>query len=115
MKLSNIICPVVRELVRGLKQHIKGGDNLLKGIAAKMAQRADAGFCKYGTTLARKDVTRLGWLKHAQEEALDLAAYLQAIQHHHGEDHSFTEMQSNVLAMATHLESYIQGEEAAKR
>lgn len=33
MKLSNIICPVVRELVRGLKQHIKGGDNLLKAIA----------------------------------------------------------------------------------
>jgi hypothetical protein len=31
----------------------------------------------YGVTMERKDVTTIEWLKHAQEEALDLAIYLQ--------------------------------------
>jgi len=37
------------------------------------------GIAKYGTTTARTDLSRLDWLRHAQEEALDLAVYLQRL------------------------------------
>ena len=32
---------------------------------------------KYGVTMERKDVSKIQWLRHAQEEALDLAIYLE--------------------------------------
>lgn len=108
MKLSNIICPVVRELVRDLKQHAH--DSLVRCLMTKFAERAEAGFCKYRTTLARKDITRLGWLKHAQEEALDLAAYLEAIVYHHGPHAVFAHTQLNVINIAALLEEEIQAE-----
>ena len=31
------------------------------------------------TTMDRKDLTKLQWLKHAQEEAMDLAVYLEKL------------------------------------
>ena len=34
---------------------------------------------KYGTTMEREDLSKLDWLKHAQEEAMDLAVYLEKI------------------------------------
>ena len=34
---------------------------------------------EYSTTMDRKDLTKLEWLKHAQEEAMDLAVYLEKI------------------------------------
>ena len=38
---------------------------------------SEIGKRKYNTTMERKDLTRKAWLIHAQEEALDLAVYLQ--------------------------------------
>jgi len=32
---------------------------------------------KYGVTMERPDVATVEWLRHAQEEALDLAIYLE--------------------------------------
>lgn len=42
-------------------------------------KRAEIGEKKYGVTMERTDLSRLEWLKHAQEEALDLAIYLQKL------------------------------------
>lgn len=47
-----------------------------KAVAEKLQKRADAGLAKYGVTMERTDLSRLDWLIHAQEEAMDLAVYL---------------------------------------
>jgi len=44
-----------------------------------LQNRAQIGFKKYGVDTTRKDLTHIEWLKHAQEEALDLSVYLQRI------------------------------------
>ena len=50
-----------------------------KRVMAKIAARARKGKAKYGTTMERDDLSRLEWLKHAQEEAMDLAVYLERL------------------------------------
>ena len=48
-------------------------------VCAKIKQRAALGKEKYGTTMERDDLTPLEWLIHAQEEAMDLAVYLEKL------------------------------------
>lgn len=48
-------------------------------VCLKIQQRAKFGLQKYGVTLERTDVTELQWLIHAQEEAMDLANYLEVL------------------------------------
>lgn len=48
-------------------------------VAEKIQQRAAAGLEKYGVTMERGDLSRLEWLVHAQEEAMDLAVYLERL------------------------------------
>lgn len=48
-------------------------------VASKLKARALAGFNKYGVTMERTDLSRLDWLIHAQEEAMDLAVYLERL------------------------------------
>jgi hypothetical protein len=48
-------------------------------VCKKIQQRAEFGLKKYGVTLERDDLTELQWLIHAQEEAMDLANYLEVL------------------------------------
>lgn len=48
-------------------------------VRAKLSDRARLGLNKYGVTTERGDLSRLDWLRHAQEEALDLAVYLEVL------------------------------------
>lgn len=48
-------------------------------VCFKILKRSEVGKKKYGTTMERGDLTKLEWLKHAQEEAMDLAVYLQKL------------------------------------
>ena len=48
-------------------------------VCIKILNRAEVGKKKYGTTMDRKDLTELKWLKHAQEEAMDLTVYLEKL------------------------------------
>tara|TARA_B110000211_G_C13616508_1_gene351257 strand:+ start:23 stop:304 length:282 start_codon:yes stop_codon:yes gene_type:complete len=48
-------------------------------VCKKIAQRAEVGKAKYGVTMETSPITHLEWLIHAQEEAMDLAVYLQKI------------------------------------
>lgn len=48
-------------------------------VSQKLQERAAIGLAKYGVTMERGDLTRLEWLRHAQEEALDLAVYLERL------------------------------------
>lgn len=48
-------------------------------VAVKILNRAEVGKVKYNTTMERTDLSKLDWLKHAQEEAMDLAVYLEKL------------------------------------
>lgn len=50
-----------------------------ESVIEKIRQRRDAGRNKYGTSMERKDLSRREWLQHAQEEAMDLAIYLEKL------------------------------------
>jgi hypothetical protein len=54
-------------------------DPIIESVRAKLLTRSIAGFQKYGCGLDRSDLSRLDWLRHAQEEALDLAGYLERL------------------------------------
>lgn len=42
-------------------------------------QRAETGLKKYGVTVERDDLSVFEWIEHAQQEALDLAIYLERL------------------------------------
>jgi len=50
-------------------------------VCEKILERAEVGKSKYGTTMERTDLSRLEWLIHAQEEAMDLCVYLEKLIH----------------------------------
>lgn len=50
-----------------------------KKLCLKILGRAEVGKKKYKTTMDRNDLTELEWLIHAQEEAMDLAVYLEKL------------------------------------
>lgn len=50
-----------------------------ENVISKLRLRRDAGRKKYGTSMERTDLQELDWLKHAQEEAMDLAIYLERL------------------------------------
>ena len=48
-------------------------------VCKKIKARSDVGKRKYGVTMEEETLTRLQWLILAQEEAMDLAVYLQKL------------------------------------
>ena len=50
-----------------------------EAVMEKIRIRRDIGRKKYGTTMERMDLNKLDWLRHAQEEAMDLAIYLERL------------------------------------
>jgi len=50
-----------------------------ESVIQKIRLRRDAGRRKYGAAMERTDLTKLEWLRHAQEEAMDLAIYLEKL------------------------------------
>jgi hypothetical protein len=48
-------------------------------VCIKILDRAEVGEKKYKTTMERTDLSELDWLIHAQEEAMDLAIYLEKL------------------------------------
>ena len=54
-------------------------DTIVQSVIEQFKQRSNVGIKKYGVTLDRTDLTRLEWLNHAQQEAMDLILYLEKI------------------------------------
>ncbi len=54
-------------------------DNIVEAVREKLRIRSNIGIDKYGKTLDRDDLSRLDWLRHAQEEALDFALYIEKL------------------------------------
>lgn len=54
-------------------------DPIVESVRTKLLERSQKGINKYNTTLEREDLSTLDWLIHAQEEAMDLANYLEVL------------------------------------
>lgn len=54
-------------------------DTIVESVIEQFKQRSEVGINKYGVTLDRKDLSRLEWLQHAQEEAMDFILYLEKL------------------------------------
>ena len=61
------------------RPQLDSGDPVVDRVRQKLARRSVSGQAKYGATMARNDLDTLAWLRHAQEEALDLAVYLERL------------------------------------
>lgn len=53
-------------------------DSNVEKVRAELLSRSEIGIEKYGVTTDRSDLTLVDWLRHALEETLDTAVYLQA-------------------------------------
>ena len=54
-------------------------DKHVEAVRQQLLERSQVGPRKYGVTTERQDLTRLDWIRHAQQEAMDLAVYLQVL------------------------------------
>jgi len=54
-------------------------DPIVEAVRTKLLARSQVGIRKYNVTLERDDLTTRQWLVHAQEEAMDLANYLEVL------------------------------------
>jgi len=54
-------------------------DSIVEAVMHKMATRSNEGMKKYGVSMEREDITTVGWIDNAIEEALDMAVYLERL------------------------------------
>lgn len=54
-------------------------DANVEAVRRKLETRALIGLKKYGVTTERADLSTIDWLRHAQEEAMDMAVYLERL------------------------------------
>lgn len=54
-------------------------DSIVDTILNKFVDRAEMGFSKYNNTLDRKDLSKVEWINHAQEELMDGILYLERL------------------------------------
>lgn len=78
-------------------------DPIVESVRQKLLDRSQAGIAKYGTMLTRDDLTRADWLLHAQEEALDLANYLQVLLQTAEQDQADAARYRRLMAQLQHV------------
>lgn len=71
---------------------------IIAAMIADIQSRADLGYKKYGVTLSGAGLSRLEWLQHAYEEALDMAGYLRMAMEEAQENEKMVRL-SDVLAV----------------
>ncbi len=54
-------------------------DPVVERVREKLRLRSNTGIKKYGRTMDREDLDTVAWLRHAQDESLDLAIYLERL------------------------------------
>lgn len=54
-------------------------DPIVVAVLDRIHQRSHQGMKTYGVPMTRPDVSTIEWLRHAQEEAMDLAVYLERV------------------------------------
>jgi hypothetical protein len=64
-------------------------DPIVLAVIERMKERSAVGIAKYGTTLAREDLTTIEWLNHLQEELMDAINYIERLKLLMGKDDRF--------------------------
>lgn len=54
-------------------------DKNVLNVIKQLESRMEVGYSKYNVTTERTDIDLLGWLQHAQEEAMDLCVYIERL------------------------------------
>ncbi len=54
-------------------------DTIVESVINQFRERSEIGIKKYGVTLDRDDLSRLDWINHAQQEAMDFVLYLEKL------------------------------------
>ena len=58
-------------------------DPVVERVVTSLRERSAVGQRKYGTTLARTDLSVAQWLQHLQEELMDAVLYLERLKQEH--------------------------------
>jgi hypothetical protein len=61
------------------RKDLQMNDSIVESVINQFKERSSVGINKYGVTLDRTDLTRLEWLNHAQQEAMDMILYLEKL------------------------------------
>ena len=61
-------------------------DPIVLAVIERMKERSAVGIAKYGTTLARDDLSTIEWLNHLQEELMDAINYIERLKLLMGKD-----------------------------
>ena len=61
------------------QKDLQMNDSIVESVINQFKERSSVGINKYGVTLDRTDLTRLEWLNHAQQEAMDMILYLEKL------------------------------------
>ena len=64
-------------------------DPIVLAVIERMKERSAVGIAKYGTTLAREDLSTIEWLNHLQEELMDAINYIERLKELMGKDDRF--------------------------
>ena len=83
------------------------GDPMVHRVIGKLIARSEAGQKTYGTTLDAANLTTEELLNHAQQEAMDLANYLETLITRHEVVTNLEFMQEEALTTATVLEAML--------
>lgn len=54
-------------------------DPIVQKVLQRVSERSRAGMKRYGVSMMRDDMETVQWLRHAQEEALDFAVYIERV------------------------------------
>ena len=62
-----------------LESEYQQHDTIVESVINQFKERSKVGIKKYGVTLDRDDLSRLDWINHAQQEAMDFVLYLEKL------------------------------------
>lgn len=93
----------------------KSEDKNVEAVRQKLLERSQVGLSKYGVTTERTDIDLVGWMNHAQEEAMDFAIYLEAAMQSHSDIATLEQENRQMRTRMERLESELAGVVSAGR
>jgi hypothetical protein len=76
-------------------------DTIVEIVRSALLERSRIGLSKYGVSVADSHLSVPQWLQHAQEEALDLAVYLERVRSGLAEQESLRDKYNQLLFAVT--------------
>ena len=77
--MLHIYRPDQVEIINKPPTPLNSGDEIVDAVRERLLERSIVGQQKYGTKMTRDDLSLKDWIKHALEECLDQAVYLERL------------------------------------